>query len=79
MQKIKLNNNLECPTLGIGTYMLSPDEAYHSTLEALKMGLFRFIIVKITKLYFCAFGFCHFAFPPSLVIGFSSSYQAVHR
>ncbi len=38
MQKIKLNNNLECPTLGIGTYMLSPDEAYHSTLEALKMG-----------------------------------------
>lgn len=38
MQKIKLNNNLECPALGIGTYMLSPDEAYHSTLEALKMG-----------------------------------------
>lgn len=35
MQKIKLNNNLECPTLGIGTYMLSPDEAYHSTLEGL--------------------------------------------
>lgn len=38
MQKIKLNNNLECPALGIGTYMLSPDEAYHSTIEALKMG-----------------------------------------
>ena len=38
MQKIKLNNNLECPALGLGTYMLSPDEAYHSTLEALKMG-----------------------------------------
>lgn len=38
MQKIKLNNNLECPALGLGTYMHSPDEAYHSTLEALKMG-----------------------------------------
>lgn len=37
MQKIKLNNNLECPALGLGTYMLSPDEAYHSTLGALKM------------------------------------------
>lgn len=38
MQKIKLNNNLECPALGLGTFMLSPDEAYNSTLEALKMG-----------------------------------------
>ena len=26
MNKIKLNNNLECPALGLGTYMLSPDE-----------------------------------------------------
>lgn len=38
MQKIKLNNNLECPVLGLGTYTLSPEEAYHSTLEALKTG-----------------------------------------
>ena len=38
MEKIKLNNNLECPALGLGTYMLSPDEAYNSTLAALKIG-----------------------------------------
>ena len=38
MKTMTLNNNLECPALGLGTYMLSPEEAYHSTLEALKMG-----------------------------------------
>ena len=38
MQKIKLNNALECPALGLGTFMLSPSEAYHSTLEALNIG-----------------------------------------
>lgn len=38
MKKINLNNHLECPVLGLGTYMLSPNEAYQSTLEALKMG-----------------------------------------
>ena len=38
MEKIKLNNNLECPVLGLGTYMLAPNEAYQSTLAALKMG-----------------------------------------
>ncbi len=38
MQKIKLNNALECPALGFGTFMLSPAEAYHSTLEALNIG-----------------------------------------
>lgn len=35
---MKLNNNLECPMLGLGTFMLSPEDAYTSTLEALKMG-----------------------------------------
>ena len=38
MENIKLNNNLECPMLGLGTFMLSPKDAYTSTLEALKMG-----------------------------------------
>ncbi len=28
----------ECPMLGLGTFMLSPEDAYTSTLEALKMG-----------------------------------------
>ena len=35
MQKIKLNNNLDCLALGLGTYMFSPDEAYNRTDEQL--------------------------------------------
>ena len=35
---MKLNNNLEMPAVGIGTYCLSPDEAYHSVREALRLG-----------------------------------------
>lgn len=38
MEKIKLNNGLECPVVGIGTFMLSPAEAENSVREALKMG-----------------------------------------
>ena len=38
MENMKLNNNLECPMLGLGTFMLSPEDAYTSTLEAIKMG-----------------------------------------
>ena len=38
MEKVKLNNGLECPAAGIGTFMLSPAEAENSVLEALKMG-----------------------------------------
>ena len=38
MEKIKLNNGLECPAIGIGTFMLSPEEAENSVREALKMG-----------------------------------------
>jgi diketogulonate reductase-like aldo/keto reductase len=38
MENMKLNNDLECPMLGLGTFMLSPEDAYASTLEALKMG-----------------------------------------
>ena len=34
MENMKLNNNLECPMLGLGTFMLSPEDAYTSTLEA---------------------------------------------
>lgn len=38
MENIILNNNLECPVIGIGTFMLSPAEAENSVREALKMG-----------------------------------------
>ena len=35
---LKLNNGIECPAVGIGTYMLSPADAENSVREALKMG-----------------------------------------
>ncbi|MBP3901413.1 MAG: aldo/keto reductase [Blautia sp.] len=38
MDYIKLNNDVECPSIGIGTFMLSPAEAENSVREALKMG-----------------------------------------
>ena len=38
MKTIKLNNGLECPVIGIGTFMLSPVDAENSVREALKMG-----------------------------------------
>lgn len=38
METIKLNNGLECPVVGIGTFMLSPVEAENSVRNALDMG-----------------------------------------
>ncbi|MBR0163991.1 MAG: aldo/keto reductase [Lachnospiraceae bacterium] len=38
METVKLNNNLECPVVGIGTFMLAPADAENSVREALKMG-----------------------------------------
>ncbi len=38
MEKIQLNNGLECPVIGIGTFMLAPADAQNSVREALKMG-----------------------------------------
>lgn len=38
MEYITLNNGLNCPSVGIGTFMLSPAEAQNSVREALKMG-----------------------------------------
>ena len=35
MEMIKLNNGIECPVVGIGTFMLSPADAENSTREAL--------------------------------------------
>ena len=35
---MKLNNALECPVIGIGTFMLSPADAQNSVREALNMG-----------------------------------------
>ena len=38
MESIKLNNGLECPVIGIGTFRLEPADAPNSVREALKMG-----------------------------------------
>ncbi len=38
MEKIILNNGMDCPLIGIGTFMLSPADAENSVREALKMG-----------------------------------------
>jgi diketogulonate reductase-like aldo/keto reductase len=38
MENVKLNNNITCPVVGIGTFMLSPADAENSVREALKMG-----------------------------------------
>ena len=38
MVKLTLNNGIECPAVGIGTFMLSPADAENSVREALKMG-----------------------------------------
>ena len=35
---LTLNNGVECPALGIGTFMLSPADAENSVREALRMG-----------------------------------------
>ena len=38
METIKLNNGIECPVIGIGTFMLTPADAQNSVRKALKMG-----------------------------------------
>ena len=38
MESIKLNNGLECPVIGIGTFRLESADAQNSVREALKMG-----------------------------------------
>ena len=38
MEYLTLNNGIKCPVVGIGTYMLSPEEARNSVREALRMG-----------------------------------------
>lgn len=38
MEKIKLNNGIEMPMLGIGTFLLTPDQAEESVYNALKTG-----------------------------------------
>lgn len=38
MEAITLNNGIQCPAIGIGTFMLAPAEAENSVREALKMG-----------------------------------------
>lgn len=38
METVKLNNGVEMPVMGIGTFMLTPDEAENSVYHALKNG-----------------------------------------
>ena len=38
MEYMILNNGIKCPVVGIGTYMLKPEDAQNSVREALKMG-----------------------------------------
>ena len=38
MEYVKLNNGIELPAIGIGTFMLAPADAQNSVREALKMG-----------------------------------------
>ncbi len=38
MEYLTLNNGVKCPAIGIGTYMLSPQDAQNSVREALRMG-----------------------------------------
>lgn len=38
MKTVKLNNGVEMPVIGIGTFMLTPDEAENSVYHALKNG-----------------------------------------
>ena len=38
MKYIALNNNVKMPMEGIGTFLLTPDEAEASCLSALKVG-----------------------------------------
>lgn len=38
MKTVKLNNNLEIPILGLGTWLSSPEDAYNAVLTALKNG-----------------------------------------
>jgi diketogulonate reductase-like aldo/keto reductase len=38
MEYLTLNNGIKCPVVGIGTFMLKPEEAENSVREALKMG-----------------------------------------
>ena len=38
MKYVTMNNEGKCPAIGIGTFMLSPEDAQNSVREALKMG-----------------------------------------
>lgn len=45
MEYVTLNNGMKMPMLGIGTFLLSPDEAESSVLGALQCGA----IVSLTR------------------------------
>ena len=38
MEKVKLNNGVEMPKVGLGTFLLKPEEAEEAVYNALKCG-----------------------------------------
>ena len=38
MEKVKLNNGIEMPQIGLGTFMMKPNEAEDAVYNALKSG-----------------------------------------
>ena len=38
MNYVELNNKIKMPNVGIGTFLLKPEDAENSVREALKMG-----------------------------------------
>ncbi|MBQ9879568.1 MAG: aldo/keto reductase, partial [Clostridia bacterium] len=38
MEYVTLNNGINCPAVGIGTFMLSPEDAERSVREAVRIG-----------------------------------------
>ena len=53
MEYTTLNNGIKMPMAGIGTFLLSPDEAENSVLSALKEG---YRLIDTVLLRFCMQG-----------------------
>ena len=50
MEKLKLNDGIVMPSIGIGTFLLSSDEAEASVKEALKVGYRLLMLIKMKEL-----------------------------
>ena len=60
MEYVTLNNEMKCPVVGIGTFMLSPADAENSVREAL-------IIIDVQNDYFPGGSFCFGECPGTLI------------